>query len=73
MALITELKDILSRVGPDNIWRPVYGNPNLLLAPGIADPLEDTPEDLAKIDFRNKTVIDLGVISGIIHFWPKNP
>ncbi len=60
MERVAELKQILLDVGPENIRRPIYDNGNSLLSKGIADERDGRPEDIAKVDFHGKTVVDLG-------------
>ena len=50
MDLRAELEKILHDVGPENIWRPVYDNENVLLANGIADKREtDAPRTFQRL------------------------
>ena len=71
MNLKTELEKIIHNVGPENIWRPIYDNEDILLADGIADMLDGYPEDLSKINFHGKTVLDLGCNFGFYSFLAK--
>ncbi len=63
-----ELESILLEVGPRNIWRPVYDNRQKLLAQGIADWRDGHPDDIARVDFTGKTVLDLGCNFGFYSF-----
>jgi len=71
MDLRAELEKILHDVGPENIWRPVYDKENVLLADGIADMRDGRPQDMSKVDFRGKTVLDLGCNFGFYSFLAK--
>jgi SAM-dependent methyltransferase len=66
-----ELITILCEVGPENIWRPVYDNENVLLADGIADMRDGSPGDISAVDFHEKTVLDLGCNFGFYSFLAK--
>ena len=63
-----ELEQILSRVGPRNIWRSVVDQHNETIAEGMGDMREGDPQDLAKVDFKNKTVLDIGCNFGYYSF-----
>jgi SAM-dependent methyltransferase len=65
---LTELKDILKTVGPQNIWRPVVANGDYLLADGIGDTCDGLAENLGNLDFQDKTVLDLGCNFGYYSF-----
>jgi SAM-dependent methyltransferase len=71
MNLRNELIKILKSVGPENIWRPVYDDDNVLLANGIADMRDGRPQDISKVDFNGKTVLDLGCNFGYYSFLAK--
>ena len=68
---LRQLKNILQQVGPQRIWRPVYGPGNKKLAEGIGDQSDGLPQDLSRIDFRGKTVVDLGCNFGYYTFMVK--
>jgi SAM-dependent methyltransferase len=65
---LTELRDILKTVGPQNIWRPVVVNGDDLLADGIGDACDGLAENLSNLDFQDKTVLDLGCNFGYYSF-----
>jgi len=65
---LTELKDILKTVGPQNIWRPVVVNGDDLLADGSGEACDGLAENLSKLDFQGKTVLDLGCNFGYYSF-----
>lgn len=71
MDLRVELEKILHNVGPENIWRPVYDSQNVLLAHGIADMRDGSPQDMSKVNFRGKTVLDVGCNFGFYSFLAK--
>jgi SAM-dependent methyltransferase len=68
---LQQLKSILLQVGPENVWRPVYAPGNKKLADGIGDQDDGLPPDLSRIDFRGKTVADLGCNFGYYTFMAK--
>lgn len=68
---LQQLKSILQQVGPENVWRPVYAPGNKKLADGIGDQDDGLPLDLSRIDFRGKTVADLGCNFGYYTFLAK--
>jgi len=57
---LAELKDILKTVGPQNIWRPVVLNTGHLMADGIGEADDGLAENVGSLDFKGKTVLDLG-------------
>lgn len=71
MGDLQELMEILRQVGPENIWRPVYTPGNRLVADGIGDLCDGFPNDLQQIDFKNKTVVDVGCNFGYYTFIAK--
>jgi len=71
MDLRVELQKTLESVGPENIWRPVYDNEQVLLADGIGDTRDGRPQDISKVDFKGKTVLDLGCNFGYYSFLAK--
>jgi len=71
MGLRAELEKVLHNVGPENIWRPVYDNENMLLADGVADKCDTQDISISKVDFHGKTVLDLGCNFGFFSFLAK--
>jgi SAM-dependent methyltransferase len=71
MENIQELKKILREVGPEKIWRHVYDRDNHLLARGIGEAVDGLPEDMPGVDFRGKTIVDLGCNFGYYTFFVK--
>jgi SAM-dependent methyltransferase len=68
---IEELEEILKSVGPQNIWHPVVVNGDKLLADGIGDPLDGIRDRDGVLDFKGKTVVDLGCNFGHYCFFAK--
>ncbi len=68
---LLELTKILETVGHNNIWRPVCGPGNILLADGIGAWRDAPPESLKKINFEGNTVVDLGCNFGYYSFLVK--
>jgi tRNA (mo5U34)-methyltransferase len=69
---LSELKDILQTVGPQNIWRPVVVNGDHRLADGIGEARDGLAENVGNLDFRGKTVLDLGCNFGYYSFWARS-
>ncbi|MFX0203465.1 MAG: hypothetical protein ACFFCW_45780 [Candidatus Hodarchaeota archaeon] len=67
-----ELKKICDHVGPENIWRNVYDQDQTIIARGKEDMRICSPNELAKVDFIGKTVVDLGCNFGFYSFLIKN-
>ena len=68
MDLRSNLRRVLDSVGPENIWRPVHDQQNALMHDGIVDRREATEDDLSLIDFKDKTVLDIGCNFGHFSF-----
>lgn len=68
---IEELKGILRQIGPESIWRPVITPEGHLLADGIGDENDGILSDIHRLDFLDKTVIDLGCNLGYYCFVVK--
>ena len=66
-----ELLTILNEIGAVNIWRPVYDDCNVLLAAGTEDMRDGAIRDLSLVDFRGRTVLDLGCNLGFYTFLAK--
>jgi SAM-dependent methyltransferase len=67
-ALRRELLGVLKEMGPENIWRDVFDENGNKLASGHEDFRSTTPDDLAAVDYRGKTVLDLGCNLGTYAF-----
>lgn len=72
MDKLAELKDILKTVGPQNIWRPVVVNADHLLADGIGEAGDGLAENMGNLDFKGKTVLDLGCNFGYYSFLARS-
>lgn len=68
---LEELKEIFRQIGPESIWRPVVAPDGQLLADGIGDENDGILIDIDGLDFRGKTVIDLGCNLGFYCFVVK--
>jgi ribosomal protein L11 methyltransferase len=68
MDLKTELVAILRELGPKLVWRPVHDDRGELLSDGVADFRDGRPEDISRVDFKGRTVIDLGCNLGFYSF-----
>lgn len=63
------LMELLRRMGPERIWRPVAAPDGRVLAPGVGHD-EDGPDALpGGIDLAGKSVADLGCNFGRYVFW----
>jgi tRNA (mo5U34)-methyltransferase len=69
---LAELKDILKSVGPQNIWRPVVVDGDHLLADGIGEACDGLAENMGNLDFRGKSVLDLGCNFGYYSFLARS-
>ncbi len=69
--LKTKLRHLLERVGPENIWRPIVDKDGSLLVDGHEDMRDGSPDDLARVDFSGKHVLDLGCNYGYYSFLVK--
>ncbi|MFH1137389.1 MAG: 50S ribosomal protein L11 methyltransferase [Pseudomonadota bacterium] len=67
----TELLRIIEESGRENIWRPIRDESGVLLAPGTEDMRDGAIRDLARVDFRGRTVLDLGCNFGFFAFLAK--
>jgi tRNA (mo5U34)-methyltransferase len=65
---LAELKDILKTVGPQNIWRPVVINAVHRLADGIGEASDGLADNMCTLNFKGKTVLDLGCNFGYYSF-----
>ncbi len=66
-----QLRKLLDRVNPETIWRPIVDRDGSLLAPGHEDMRDGSPDDLARLDFAGKHVLDLGCNFGYYSFLVK--
>ena len=71
MDKIKELKEILKTVGPQNIWQPVVVNGDKLLSDGCADPDDGLRDRDGILDFKGKTVVDIGCNFGHYSFFAR--
>ena len=72
MDKIKELEEILKSVGPKNIWHPVVVNDDKLLADGIGETADGIRDHDGVLDFKSKTVVDLGCNFGHYSFFVRN-
>lgn len=66
--LIKETTGLLSKIKPEEIYRSVYDTKGNILAKGIVPMEQKLISDFGKVNFRNKTVIDLGCNLGFFSF-----
>lgn len=66
-----ELQQLLKKIGPENIWRPVLDEHGQLLANGHEDMRDTSPANLAELDFKGKSVLDMGCNLGFYSFLAK--
>jgi ribosomal protein L11 methyltransferase len=71
MSRPNELQTILREVGSDKVWRPIYDSNHKLLTTGVETNVEGLHSDLSRIDFKDKTVVDLGCNFGYFTFWAR--
>lgn len=63
-----KILQLLDDMGPENIWRPVYDEHGDLLADGHEDMRSTAAEDLADVEYRDRTVLDIGCNLGMYSF-----
>lgn len=66
MSRNAELKMIVEEVGKELIWRPLYDFENHSLARGVGHDIDGIDPEFTALDFRGKSVCDLGCNLG--HF-----
>jgi SAM-dependent methyltransferase len=66
--LINEIKELLSQIKQEDIYRSVYDTKGNILAKGLLPTDQQLTNDFEKVNFRNKTVIDLGCNLGFFTF-----
>lgn len=71
-ALADRLRAIVTAVGPEQVWRPLYDHRGNKLSDGIADPLEGRREDLALAPLAGARVVDLGCNFGEYSFMARD-
>jgi ribosomal protein L11 methyltransferase len=64
----SRLADLLARLDPGQIWRPVPGPDGTLLARGSGPDVKTLKTFVAGLDFTGKSVIDLGCNLGFFTF-----
>lgn len=62
------LISLLRSVGQERVWRTVYDENGDILHPGHADMRDGNPDYLDQLDFRDKTVLDIGCNFGFYSF-----
>ncbi len=71
MQKIEQLEQIIRKVGPEKIWRPVYTPDNQLLTKGVGWSYDGLPSDLKDFNFTGKSVVDIGCNFGHFTFLIK--
>ena len=66
--LLQRLHGIVAGLSQDAIYRSVYDPRGNLLAQGLEPLQRQLLDDFGKVDFRNKTVVDLGCNFGLFSF-----
>lgn len=64
--LVEKIRENLSRLGKERVWRPVRTPSGELLADGVGWDEDGLPEDLGGLDFTGRSVVDIGCNLG--HF-----
>lgn len=71
MSLVDELKKIVEAVGQENVYRSIYDNQGNLILEG-KEPIKDNLiAEFSRVDFRGKSVIDLGCNFAFFSFLTK--
>lgn len=63
-----EIRKIVEEVGEDLIWRPLYDFENNSLADGVGQDIDGIDPECTALDFKGKTVCDLGCNTGHFSF-----
>lgn len=66
-----QIRSLLDRAEPEDIWRPIVDDQGALLAAGHEDMRDGSPDDLTSVDFSGKRVLDLGCNYGYYSFLAK--
>lgn len=68
----TELKRIVEEVGEELIWRPLYDFEDKALAEGVGHEIDGIDPEFTELDFKGKSVCDLGCNMGHFTFHARN-
>uniref|UniRef100_I2Q6R7 Ribosomal protein L11 methylase n=1 Tax=Desulfovibrio sp. U5L TaxID=596152 RepID=I2Q6R7_9BACT len=68
---VEHLRDLLVRLGPERIWRPVPGPDGGLLAPGEGPDMDMLAGYVGGLDVAGKSVADLGCNLGYFSFMTR--
>jgi SAM-dependent methyltransferase len=68
---IEQLKMIVDRVGPQNVYRPIYDHESKLITKGLVPISKELIEDFSSLSFKGKSVVDLGCNFGFFSFLVK--
>lgn len=66
--VLTQIRDLLDKLGPGRVWRPVPGPDGRLLARGSGPDVELLSGYVAGLDVAGKSVADLGCNLGFFSF-----
>jgi SAM-dependent methyltransferase len=63
-----ELQALIADIEPGAIWRPIVDVDDRLLAAGHEDMRDGSPEVIQRVDFQDRTVLDMGCNFGYYSF-----
>ncbi len=66
--IVEKLKALLGQMDPNDIYRSIFDNDNNLIAQGAFPVQQRLVDDYCRVDFKNKTVVDLGCNFGFFSF-----
>ncbi len=69
MSLVEQMRQIAARVGPEHVYRTVYDEGLNVLVPGKEVIDADILDTFSRIDFKGKSVVDLGCNFGFFTFF----
>lgn len=58
--LWAEFYSVLDQVGRDKVWRPLCGHDGRIITGGVGHDLDGHEDEIAKLDLRGRTVVDMG-------------
>ncbi|MEF3697572.1 class I SAM-dependent methyltransferase [Desulfolutivibrio sp.] len=69
MSIAEKMREIASLVGPEHVYRTVYDEDLRVLVPGKEDINAEILDTFSRIDFTDKSVVDLGCNFGFFTFY----
>jgi 2-polyprenyl-3-methyl-5-hydroxy-6-metoxy-1,4-benzoquinol methylase len=69
MSIVEQMREIAARVGPEHVYRTVYDEGLNVLVPGKEVIDAEILDTFSRIDFKGKSVVDLGCNFGFFTFF----